>query len=138
MGMRESKFTDEQIKELLNNKFVRKCSNKTVSFTPDFKVFAVKRYEDEGLTASRIFEEAGFCIAVIGQHVPDNKMSKWRKIFRAHGAKGLLTENRGKGGGRPRTNDLTDASKIERLEATVAYLKAENAFLAKLRAKRTE
>ncbi len=50
-----------------------------------------------------------------------------------------LAETRGKGSsGRPRTKNLSDTDKIKRLETQVAYLKAENDFLAKLRAKRAE
>lgn len=59
-----------------------------------------------------------------------------------HGAEGLLTETRGRATGsrrgRPKVRGVTDGEKIERLEATVAYLRAENDFLAKLRAKRRE
>ena len=47
-------------------------------------------------------------------------------------------ESRGRAGGRIKTKNLSDADKIKRLEAQVAYLKAENDFLAKLRAKRAE
>jgi hypothetical protein len=43
---------------------------------------------------------------------------------------------RGHGGGRPKTKNLSDKEKIEYLETKVAYLKAENDFLAKLRAQR--
>ena len=49
-----------------------------------------------------------------------------------------MVENRGKGrgGGRPKTKGITPEDRIKRLEAENAYLKAENDFLAKLRAKR--
>jgi hypothetical protein len=53
---------------------------------------------------------------------------------------GLQIETRGghNGGGRFKTKGLTETEKIKKLEAEVAYLKAENDFLAKLRAKRAE
>jgi len=139
--MRERKFTDKQIKELLRNKFVRKCGPSIISFSADFKLLAIQKYE-EGLATSQIFEEAGFPVTLIGEHVSEDRMSDWRRIFKIHGAKGLLTENRGRrtgsGKGRPKIHGVTDAERIERLEATVAYLQAENSFLAKLRAKRRE
>jgi hypothetical protein len=55
---------------------------------------------------------------------------------------GLQNDGRGKtkgfNQGRSRIKGLTDVDKIKRLEATVAYLKAENDFLAKLRSGKAE
>jgi len=140
--MRDRKFTDEQIEELLKHKFVRKCSKNIISFSSEFKVFAVRKYEEEGFSASRIFEEANLPATLIGEYVADDRMRDWRKTYKIRGIKGLTEENRGKttgsGMGRPKTKGVTDKDKIERLEATIAYLKAENDFLAKLRAKRRE
>ncbi len=51
---------------------------------------------------------------------------------------GLQNEVRGKNRWESKVEELTDANKIKYLEAKVAYLKAENDFLAKLRAKRAE
>ena len=140
--MRERKFTDEQIRELLKNKFVHKCTGNVISFSGEFKLFVVQKYEEEGLGAPRIFEEAGFPVTLVGKYLPKDRMRDWRRVFRIHGAKGLLTETRGRATGsrrgRPKTHGATDAETIERLEATVAYLQAENSFLAKLRAKRRE
>lgn len=136
--MNKRVFTQEQIDDLSRNVHVRKCSKKSVTYSGDFKVMAVKRYEEEGVPPSQIFREAGFDLSVIGKDVPDDRMLRWRKVVKTKGLGGLATETRGKGGGRPKTKNLSETEKIERLEATVAYLKAENDFLAKLRAKRRE
>jgi len=131
-------FTKQQIEKLSNNQYVRKCSEKSITYSAEFKRLAVKRYEEEGLTASQIFIEAGLDPTAIGKDAPDCRVSKWRQIVRLQGLEGLK-EARGRSSpGRPKTKDVSDADKIERLEATVLYLKAENAFLAKLRAKRRE
>jgi transposase-like protein len=139
--MSKRRFTKDQLTELSKNEFVERCSEKSITYSKAFKVLAVKRYE-EGCSSVQIFRDAGFHFGLVGDHIPDDRMSDWRKIYRMQGEKGLLTENRGKTmggkGGRPRIHGVTDAEKIERLEATVAYLKAENSFLAKLRAKRRE
>jgi len=59
-------------------------------------------------------------------------------LFKAKGIEGLRVNARGRlARGRPKTRG-SDADKIKWLEAKVAYLKAENAFLAKLRAARAE
>jgi transposase-like protein len=81
-----------------------------------------------------IFEEANFNLALIGRDAPNECLRRWRKIYNFRGADRLSVETRGKGGGRPRKNGLTDAEKIKRMEVEIAYLKAENDFLAKLRA----
>ena len=135
-------FTQEQTAQLLKNQSVIKCSAKSIGYAPEFKIQAVKQYDEEGLTAVAIFKAAGFNLQLIGEDAPKSCLSDWRKIFAAKGATGLKVENRGKtkakGKGKPKTKGLTDREKIERLEAHVAYLKAENDFLAKLRAQRRE
>jgi len=136
--MSKRKFTVKQAARLLKNGNVTKCSDKAITYNKDFKIRAVKRYQGEGISAKQIFKEAGFDLQVIGKDTPKRCLRDWRKIFKIRGANGLLVESRGRGGGRHRVKKLTDAKKIEWLEAKVAYLKAENDFLAKLRAERAE
>ena len=135
-------FAPEQIKELLKNKNVLRCSPKAITYHPDFKVRAVKRLCDDGIPAARIFMDAGFDLAVIGAKTPKWRLTDWRRMLRDKGTAGLRKDGRGKakgkGGGRPKTKNLTDKEKIEYLEAKVAYLKAENDFLTKLRAAQKE
>ena len=83
-----------------------------------------------------IFKQAGFDITLIGKKEPKWCLKRWRKIFKERGVKGLSTESRGKCGGRSKSvKNLTDNEKMKYLEAQVAYLKAENNFLSKLRKK---
>ena len=128
--------TKEQIQELLENENISNCTEKSITYSKKFKILAIKLYE-EGLTSSEIFRDAGFDLNVIGRDQPKTCLGRWRKIVRKKGVQGL-SEARGKhgNGGRPKTKDLTDAEKIKWLKTEVAYLKAENDFLAKLRAKR--
>jgi len=134
-------FTAEQIVNLLKNPNVIKCSSKSIGYAPEFKVYAVTQYH-QGLSAPAIFRAAGFNLRLIGKYKPKNCLRDWREVFSTKGAVGLQVENRGKtkgkGKGRTKTKGLTDQEKIQRLEAHVAYLKAENDFLAKLRAQRRE
>jgi len=130
-------FNKEQVVELTKNKNVKKCSEKSITYDKDFKIKAVKQYYDEYMMPNEIFEQAGFDLNIIGRETPKNCLRRWKKTSQRKGITALSTENRGKGGGRPKKiKDKSDKDKIERLEATVAYLKAENDFLAKLRAKR--
>lgn len=130
-------FTGEQVKELLKNENIAKCSEKSITFCKDFKVRAMKQYHKEGLASGEIFRRAGLDLHLIGRETAKDCLKRWNRIYRAKGFEGLR-DLRGiaKGGGRPKTKNLTDAEKIKRLETEVAYLKAENDFLARLRARR--
>lgn len=130
-------FNQEQIELLMGNKNVSKCSDKSISFDKEFKLRAVTQYE-EGMTSMEIFRQANFDLNVIGRDTPKSCLRRWNKIYRVKGLVGLESEARGRGGGRLKTKGLSEKDKIKRLEAEVAYLKAENDFLAKLRAKRAE
>lgn len=136
--MEKRKFTEEQIKILLKNENVDKCSNKAITYNKDFKIRAVKQYCEEGWSARQIFKEAGLDVSLVGKYIAKDCVMDWIRIYKIRGTEGLLTETRGRYGGRPKIKGVTDEYKIKRLEAHIAYLKAENDFLAKLRAKRAE
>ena len=127
-------FNEEQVKKLLQNPSVAKCSGKSITYHKDFKILAVKKYQ-EGFPVSLIFKQAGFNIDMIGRKTPKWCLERWIKTFRDKGAEGLSNETRGKGGGRPKVNWSNEKEKIKYLETQNAYLKAENDFLAKLRKK---
>ena len=130
-------FTKEEIVGLQNNPNVHRCSERSISYDKDFKIKAVEQYK-EGLTGKKIFNLAGFDLNVIGRDSPKSCLKCWNKIYRQKGVAGLEIYSRGMNGGRQKTLEIIEKDKIKRLEAEVAYLKAENDFLAKLRAKRAE
>lgn len=130
-------FSGKQIAELFRNRNVARCTEKAITYRADFKVAAVRQYKEEGIPAKDIFRKAGFDLRVIGANTPKFRMHDWLRLFKSKGLEGLRVDARGRGGGRPKAKD-SDADKIKWLEAKVVYLKAENAFLAKLRAKRAE
>ena len=123
-------FTQEQIEVLLNNPNVRRCSERSVTYTKEFKIYAVQQHHTYGHTAREIFLRAGFDPVIIGSDTPRDRLKAWQRIVRTKGSEALV-ETRGHG--RPRIKGVTEEDRIKRLEAENAYLKAENAFLAKLR-----
>ena len=127
-------FTPEQIANLLKNKNVSKCSEKSITYSKEFKLSAIKMY-DEGFGCSEIFRKAGFDPSLVGANNPKACLLRWRRSNSRHGNAGLMNDGRGRTG-RPKTRGLSDADQIKRLKIEVAYLKAENDFLAKLRAKK--
>ena len=134
--MSKRRFSADQIIELLKNINVAKCSEKSITYCKEFKFRAIKQYKEDGYSPRMIFEEAGFDLCLIGEDNPVESLRRWCKTYAAKGPMGLNTEARGRSHncGRPRTKGLTNADRIKRLEIENAYLKAENDFLAKLRA----
>lgn len=130
-------FTQEQIASLLKNKHIIRASERSITCRANFKLAAVKRYR-EGLSPSEVFREAGFNLALIGRKTPKRLLTMWRKKYNTKGARGLQKDGRGShGGGRPPSlAAMSEKERLKYLEAEVAYLKAENAFLAKLRKQR--
>ena len=131
-------FSQEQIEVLLQNPNVKECSTKSISYHKDFKLFAVKQYES-GLSASEIFKQAGLEATLVGSNTAKECLRRWLETYKAKGEAGLQRDGRKSNNPRGRPRDpvnLTEKEKLEYLEAQVAYLKAENAFLAKLRKQR--
>jgi hypothetical protein len=129
-------FSEAEQKILLENKAVKKCSSKSITYTQTFKEQAVQQY-DVGHAAAEIFKEAGFKLNLIGREHPSECLRRWRRIVRKSGLRGLA-EVRGRNSGVKKKPKDTKTDRLKWLEAEVKYLKAENAFLAQLRAKRAE
>ena len=134
------RLNQDQLKQLKGNDNVIRCSPKSITYNPKFKLKTVKKYFDQGKSARQIFEEAGFDLSIFRKKFADDRLRAWRKIYKEKGEAGLLSEKRGKSsnGGRTKMKGLTDKEKIERLELTIAYQKEKIDFLARLRAKRKE
>lgn len=128
------RYTEAQIKQLEANPNVQRVSETNISFTPAFKLAAVKSYQT-GKTPKEIFLEAGFDAEMFSSHIPKESLKRWRATYAAHGETGLLEERRGKGSpGRPSTKELSVEEKLRRTEAKIKLLEVENEFLKKLKA----
>ncbi len=123
-------FSREEQELLRSNQNVKSCSEKSITYTTQFKELAVKQYE-AGLTSSEIFKAAGFDLNLIGKKQPKFCLRRWREFG--------CDDKRGTHYGVRKKNERnTETDRLKWLEAEVKYLKAENAFLAQLRAKRAE
>ena len=131
----KKKFTKEQINSLSSNKNVLKCHENIVTYSKDFKLWAVKEYA-KGRLGSEIFVEAGFNLIDLNGRDPKDYLSKWNCKFRVEGPNAFEVVNKRNAGKVRKNKKLSEKEKIKYLEAQVAYLKAENDFLVKLRAKR--
>lgn len=131
-------FTQNEINELLQNKNVSKCSSKAITYNKKFKVWAVKKYFNNGNSSNMIFKEAGFDLNILGKYRPDNCLKLWRRIYNNKGEEELLKENRSGPGRIKKLEFKSKDEEIEYLKTKIAYMDAENDFLAKLRGLKRE
>lgn len=116
------------------NPCVFNCTAKSVHYTYEFKRSALKLHA-EGIGPKEIWRRAGFDVSKWKKNYFVLTLKDWRKIVARDGEEGL---NKLGGLQYDRGPKSTDRDKLKRLELQVKYLQAENAFLARLRAKRAE
>lgn len=121
-------FTDNEVKKLRKNKYVKNVSNKSITYTDEFKEKVVFETENYKKFPRQIFEECGFDIDIIGVKRTENATYKWRKQYKSCGE---LKDLRKQNSGRPLERELSDAEKLKRAEAKIRLLEAENELLKK-------
>jgi hypothetical protein len=126
--MNRKTFTSDQMKNISKNRNVARCGDRSVRYSRGFKALALRQYNEEGLSAIGIFLEAGFDLGVIGKRTPNRLMNQWNTALRPRIVR-QPEESTDMAAKRARNR-----RDIKTLEAKVAYLEAENRFLAKLRA----
>ncbi len=127
-------FKKEQIAELNQNLCVFKCSEKSIHYTFEFKKRALDLYT-QGISPNEIWKQAGFDISLWKKGYCGYTLKDWRRLVKKGGLERLTNT----GGIHVDTGVVhTEKEKIKRLELEVKYLKAENTFLAQLRAKKAE
>ena len=132
-------FTQKQLKQLLVNNHVEKCTTSSITYKAEFKLQAVKKYLEDGYSPRTIFKEAGFDLNIIGTDRADDSLLRWRRKYINRGKESLKADDRGKLGGRKKELQFkNDQEKIKYLETKVKYLDAENDFLAILQGLKRE
>ncbi len=128
------KFFSEEEKHILGkNIYVKRVSNKAITYTDEFKIHFIAEYNN-GKTPRCIFKEAGFNIDILGMRRIDMAASRWKKSYIAKGVLGLR-DTRKENSGRPLERSLTDADIIKKKDTEIAYLKAELELVKKLELK---
>lgn len=111
------------------NPNVEKITDSNISFTKEFKLRAVNAYKS-GESPESIFIDAGIVLSDFERCYARKTISRWMRIISKHGVKNINKERRGLGSsGRP-----SEGKRFKSLEEEIAYLRAENDFLKKLRA----
>lgn len=127
-------YSNEEIAELKNNPCVFNCTEKFVHYTYEFKKNALDLYS-HGVGPKEIWRRADFDVTKWNKNYFVLTLRDWKRIVQRDGEEGL---NKLGGLQYDRGPQYTEKDKIKRLELQIKYLKAENDFLAKLRAKRAE
>lgn len=124
-------FTEDEIKLLTSNKYVKSVSSKGITYTDEFKHIFIAEKE-KGKFARDIFEKHGFDAEVLGTDRIRSASKRWQMTYKKNGIIGLR-DTRTENSGRPRERELSLEEKTARLEAQINLLKAENELLKKIR-----
>ncbi|MBM6837318.1 IS3 family transposase [Clostridium saudiense] len=129
--MSKKLFSNKDIEILSKNKYVKKVSEKGITYTDEFKRLFIAENE-KGKFPRDIFAECGFDIDIIGLKRIQSSGSRWRSAFRRNGVE-QLQDTRKFNTGRPTEKDLSLEEKYEKLQAKLKLLQAENELLKKPR-----
>ena len=128
--MSQKTFTEKEIKILKKNPYVKKVSEKSITYSDEFKQLVVLQIA-ESKTPRMIFEQAGFDVDIIGMKRIEAAASRWKKAYRMSGILGLKDTHQ-TNSGRRLNRALTDKEKTAKLEAKIKLLEAENEWLKKV------
>ena len=129
MFMGVNYFTEEQVRELEKNPYVKKVSNKSITYAEEFKELYWIDYQN-GMQPIEIFKKYGFDPYALGSRRRDNFTNRLKKqAAREDGFK----DTRSKNSGRPSTKELSLEVQLERLKHKNEVLQQENDFLKRVR-----
>lgn len=121
-------FTDTQVKKLNKNKWIKNVTNKGITYTDEFKYKLVNECKDYKKFPQEVFRECGIDPDIIGISRIQNSAFRWRKQINTTGE---ITDSRTTKSGRTIMRELSDKEKLERAEAKIKLLEAENELLKK-------
>ena len=124
--MSKKTFTENEVKELSKNPYIKHIGEKGITYTKEFKEYFIQEMNN-GKGTTEIFLKAGFDTKLIGRKRMD--MFAYRVKY-----KGIEDTRKGNSG-RPRIHDkkeLNDEETIKLLKHEKALLEQENEFLKKM------
>ena len=121
-------FTNTQVKKLSKNKWIKNITNKGITYTNEFKRKLVKECENYKKFPQEVFRECGIDPKIVGKRRIEGSAHRWRKQLKSTGD---ITDTRTTNSGNTLKRELTDKEKLERAEARIKLLEAENELLKK-------
>jgi len=128
--MSKKLFSDEEIKSLSKNRYVKSISKRGITYTDEFKILFIAE-RSKGKLPIHIFQDAEFDVDVIGNHRIWCASKRWRNAYNESGELGLR-DSRKLSSGRPLKRELTVEEIIAKKDAEIAYWKAEAELLKKI------
>ena len=124
-------FTNEQVEQLKRNESVKKVSEKSITYTEEFKERFLLEY-NSGKPLSQILIEMGFDPKVLGERRVSNIVQRIKEqSLRPEGFKDTRADNPNMG--RPSTRDLAPDEIIAKQKAEIEMLKAKVEYLSDLK-----
>ena len=123
-------FNKETIEILKENKYVVKVSEKSITYSDEFKRLFIEEYI-KGKTPRLIFEEAGFDVTALGTKRYEQAAARWIRAYKNDGIIGLR-DTRKENTGRPTDKELTKEDIILKQEAKIKLLEEQVELLKKL------
>ena len=123
-------FGENEIKELSKNINVQRVSEKSITYSDEFKRKFIEEYI-KGKPAREIFEEVGLKIEIIGLKRCEQATHRWMRSYRKDGLVGLC-DTRKENLGRPSNVPLSKEKIIERQGSRIKLLEEQLEMLKKL------
>ena len=121
-------FSDAQVKKLMKNKWIKNVSNRAITYTDEFKIKLVKETENYKKFPREIFKECEIDPEIVGNRRIEIAAYRWRKKYNETGE---IRDTKKGNSGRRLERRLSDKEKLERAEAKIKLLEAENELLKK-------
>lgn len=128
--MSKKLFTENEVRILATNPYVKSVSPKGITYTDEFKRVFIAEYE-VGKSPREIFETHGFDIEILGIARVKASKKRWRAAYKKDGLDGLRDTRKGHSG-RSMDKELSLEEQFARLKAENNLLKAENELLKKI------
>lgn len=123
-------FSREAIEKLKRNPYVKRVSEKSITYSDEFKRMFIEKYL-RGNTPRTIFIEAGFDVEVIGIKRYEQAAARWISSYNKYGIAGVR-DTRRENSGRPSKTPLSKDDIINKQEAKIKLLEEQLDLLKKL------
>jgi len=123
-------FSKEDIERLNQNPYVKRVSEKSITYSDEFKRMFIEEYL-RGSTPRTIFIDAGFDVEILGVKRYEQAAARWIKAYNKDGIVGLR-DTRRENSGRPSNTPLSKDDIICKQEAKIKLLEEQLELLKKL------
>jgi hypothetical protein len=123
-------FTEEELKIICSNPYVKSVTQKMIRFTKEFKEECWRRFNEEHQTVRKIMTDMGFDPEILGQKRMDGIIIHLREQSRS--GEGFRDVRRSPESRVPSDRPLPPSRAILKMQHQLAYLAQEVEFIKKL------